>query len=72
MSSGIAIYNKIKEYITEVEQCMDEKERLETDNQSLLLGAESCLAIAEQILIEFGEISEVSQDRDSNLKNDLS
>lgn len=56
MSSGIEIYTKIIEYISEVTRCMSSAEQAEHDNQSLLLGAETCLAIAEQVLKERGEL----------------
>lgn len=58
MSSGIEIYNKINEYISEIIRCMSPAEQAENDNQSLLLGAETCLAIAEQVLKERDELEE--------------
>lgn len=56
MSSGIEIYSKINEYISEITRCMSPAEQAENDNQCLLLGAETCLAIAEQVLKERGEL----------------
>ncbi len=56
MSSGLEIYSKIYEYISEITKCMSPAEQAENDNQCLLLGAESCLAIAEQVLKERGEL----------------